>query len=211
MIKIVPLLERDFIFCFKSVRFYVILIVCFSVDIAAILRIDPAYVEYVILLATLWILITIFLDLLIYRDIIKNRIPHLLAFGFNIFEVMLSKIIFITLFSLYITFLFVFFLRIMSSFLNHSYTFIGIWNFLILIPVLFFIISISVYLLFRFQISRPLRLVLGAVMVLLNEFRDIITKYSRSFLAVLGLAAFFIISNILIIKLLGGLKNEDII
>jgi len=211
MIKIFPLLEKDFIFCLKCKKFYAILAFSIFFSIAAILRLEPAYVEYVIVLAALWLISTILLELLIYRDIIKNRIPHLLAFGYNIFELMLSKIIFITLFSLYITFLFIFIFRIMSSFLNLSYTSVSILTFLILIPVLFFIISISVYLLFRFQISRPIRIILIAIMLLLNEFKGIIIKYSSSFLAVLGLAAFFIISNILIIKLMGGLKNEDII
>lgn len=211
MTNILNLLERDLIFCFKSIRFYAILTFCFCVSFAAFLRIDSEYVEYVILLANLWVLSTIFLELLIYRDIIKNRIPHFLAFGCNIFELMLSKIIFITLFSIYISLLFVYFFRIMGFFFNYSYTFVGILTFIILIPILFFIISISVYLLFRFQISRPIRIVLIAFMLLLSEFREIVTKYSSSYLAVVGLTAFFIIGNIVVIKFLGGLKNEDII
>jgi hypothetical protein len=168
-------------------------------------------VEYVIVLANLWVISTVLLDLLIYREIIKNRIPHVLAFGFNIFELVLSKSVFITLFSLYITFLYVSFFRVMSFFFKHDFTFIGLWNFLVLIPVLFFIISISVYLVLRFQMARPLRLILGAVMLLLNEFKEIITRYSGSFLAIAGLTAFFIVCNLLIIRFIGGIKNEDII
>ena len=211
MTNILNLLERDLMICFHSVRFYAILALCFCFSIAVVLKIEPAYVEYIIVLANVWVFSTVLLDLLVYREIIKNRIPHFLAFGFNIFELMLGKSIFISFFSLYITFLFVSFFRVMSFFFNHNYTFISLWNFLILIPVLFFIVSISVYLVFRFQMSRPLRLILGVVMLLLNEFKEIITKYSGSFLAVLGLIAFFIIGNILIIKFLGGIKNEDII
>lgn len=211
MTSILNLLERDLMICFHSVRFYAILAFCFCFSIAVVLKIEPAYVEYIIILANVWVFSTVLLDLLVYREIIKNRIPHFLAFGFNIFELMLGKSIFISFFSLYITFLFVSFFRVMSFFFNHNYTFIGLWNFLILIPVLFFIISISVYLVFRFQMSRPLRLILGVVMLLFNEFKEIITKYSGSFLAVLGLISFFIIGNILIIKFLGGIKNEDII
>lgn len=211
MKKILPLLEKDLLFCFKSIKFYIILAFCFCFSIMVISRLESAYVEYIIVLCNLWVFSIIFMELLIYRDIIKNRIPHLLAFGYNIFDLMLSKSIFITLFSLYITFMFVAFFRVMSCFFNYSYTFVGIWNFLLLVPILFFIVLISVYLLFKFQISRPIRFVLIAVFLLLSKFKGIITRYSSSSLAVIGLVALFIIGNILIIKFLGGLKNEDII
>lgn len=211
MKKIVLLLEKDFIYCSRSRRMLTILAVNLFFSILVFLKVDPVYKEYVIVLAAIWLLSTASLDLLVYRDIIMNRVSHVLAFGYDIFELMLSKIIFITLLSVFISFLLVLFLRVMKFFFHYDYPSLSNWNFLLLIPIIFFIISLSVFLTFRFQISRPLRIVFIVILLLLNEFREFIAAITDYRFMYIGLFIFFLIADIIIMKFLGSLKNEDIL
>ncbi|HLP44554.1 MAG TPA: hypothetical protein VK469_01330 [Candidatus Kapabacteria bacterium] len=211
MRKVFLLIEKDFIFCSKSLRFLSFLAASFSFGIFAFIKVEPAYKEYVIVLASLWILSTALLDLLVYRDIVKNRVSHILAFGFDSFELMLSKSIFMTMFSVFVSFLWVVFFRIMAIILDRDYHSLNNLNFLILIPTVFFIISVSVFLTFRFRISRPIRIVFIIGLLIINEFRELIAAISKSGFVYIGLIAFFIIADIIIIKIMRNSKNEDII
>jgi hypothetical protein len=211
MNKIILLLEKDFIFCSKNLRMLTMVFFSFAFSFYAFFKIDPIYKEYVIALASLWILSTASLELLIYRDIIKNRVSHILAFGFDIFDFMISKIIFITLFSVMSSFLFVVFFRILRIICRYNYPSLSSWSFPVLIPIVFFIISLSTFLTFKYQVSRPIRIVFILILLLISELREFIIAISRLGFAYIGLFVFFTIADIIIIKFLRNFKNENVL
>ncbi len=209
MNKIILLLEKDFIFCSKSLRMLSMVFFSFAFSFYVFFKIDPIYKEYIIVLASLWILSTASLELLIYRDIIKNRVSHILAFGFDIFDLTISKIIFITLFSVMSSFLFVVFFRVLRIICQSNYPSLSNWSFPVLIPIVFFIISLSTFLTFKYQVSRPIRIVFILILLLISELREFITAISRLGFVYIGLFVFFTIADIIIIKFLRSLKNEN--
>lgn len=211
MNKIILLLEKDFIFCSKSLRMLTMVFFSFAFSFYVFFKIDPIYKEYIIVLASLWILSTASLELLIYRDIIKNRVSHILAFGFDIFDLMISKIIFITLFSVIVSFLIIVFFRVVRFVFHYNYPLLSNWSFPVLISIIFFIISLSTFLTFKYQISRPIRIVFILILLLISELREFITEISRLGFVYIGLFVFFTIADIIITKFLGSLKNENVL
>lgn len=209
MNKIILLLEKDFIFCSKNRRMLTMVFFSFAFSFFAFFKIAPIYKEYIIVLASLWILSTASLELLIYRDIIKNRVSHILAFGFDIFDFMISKIIFITLFSVMSSFLFIVFFRVLRIICRYNYPSISSFSFPVLIPIVFFIISLSTFLTFKYQVSRPIRIVFILILLLISELREFLIEISRQGFVYIGLLVFFTIADIIIIQFLRSLKNDN--
>lgn len=209
MNKIILLLEKDFIFCSKNLRMLMMVFFSFAFSFYAFFKIEPIYKEYIIVLASLWILSTASLEFLIYRDIIKNRVSHILAFGFDIFDFMISKIIFITLFSVMSSFLFIVFFRVLRIICRYNYPSISILSFPVLIPIVFFIISLSTFLTFKYQVSRPIRIVFILILLLISELREFLISISRQGFVYIGLLVFFTIADIIIIQFLRSLKNDN--
>jgi len=209
MNKIILLLEKDFIFCSKNLRMLTMVFFSFAFSFYAFFKIEPIYKEYIIVLASLWILSTASLELLIYRDIIKNRVSHILAFGFDIFDFMISKIIFITLFSVMSSFLFVVFFRVLRIICRYNYPSLSSWSFPVLIPIVFFIISLSTFLTFKYQVSRPIRIVFILILLLISELREFLISISRQGFVYISLLVFFTIADIIIIQFLRSLKNDN--
>lgn len=167
-------IEKEFIHCIHSRRFWFGLLGCVALAGFIFFRSKSEYLDYFVIFGTIWIMNNFLIDLLVYRDKIEGAIRFLPAFRIGLFELVLAKALFITLASVFVSFLTTNSVRIAASLCDKPLSSLGQVPFVIAIPVDFLIICTAVLIQLRFEVSRPIRLLFIGVFVAFLQAREIV-------------------------------------
>lgn len=197
------LIEKEGILFFNSGKAYLNFVLTIPYFIFMVMR-PGIYTEFLIFFPIIWITNSNLLEMLVYKDKIQGRLPHLSGFGFRIYHIIVGKSLFITGISVFAGACLVFLYRIITSNLHF-----GDIHFLLEVLFIdFFVITLSTFLIFKYAISRAINIILVFVTVLFLVGRKYIPHLSIPNHLHVWILVTFIIADFFLIRYIRKKKNE---
>lgn len=197
-------MDKEFIICFSSWKFYAALVFLMAIEIYYIHNREKLFIEYIIIISCLYILNVVLLDLNIKMDKVQGKIPHILGFNFKVFDIILGKIFFISLLSTLFTTIFLLTYRLLYSeslFRNGHFL---MEAFLIE----FFIVGLSTLVYYKLEDPRALIFLPILTVIGLSQTKSFMIRFAQSDYFHITIILIFIIANGLLLKFIQARKNE---
>jgi hypothetical protein len=202
--RFLAIIEKELIFCVNNVNFTILLFLNMVLFVYMTVNAGKAYAEFLVFFPVIWITNSNLLGMIVYKDKIQGRIPQFLGFGFRVFDIIVGKAFFICGVSVFMGIFFVMSYRV----IYYKPLFVGSQILLEVLLVDFFAITLSVFLIFKYGLSRAINIIFLVMVVFFLLGKEIIPGLFASNYLHLSIILIFFLADFVLLKFIKGKKNE---